>query len=152
MRRSPALVPALLLLLVLHPGSAEERTANALADLIKRTYDFKPRALTEQERARKGTEITALWEAVRAAPAQTLPILRHALEDPAATPFFCFNGSNLLVSCDPTAAAKRFQISCYARADLHEVNLTYWVMTLATLAVEGFDTTPAACRWLEDPI
>lgn len=131
--------------------SASEDADSTLRDRIKNTYDFKPSSLSTEQSAQKSKAMDAIWDAVKADPKGTLPILRAALADPAADPFFCFDGSNLLLEHDASSAAKMLQIASYARSDLHEIALREWVMTMAKRGTEGFDTTAAACRWLEDP-
>ncbi len=130
---------------------AEDARAMAIRDLIASTYGFKPSRLDASEQAVRAKKMDAFWNAVKGDPGVALPVLREALAAPAADPYFVFDGCNLLLTLDASPAAKKFQISCYARTDLQEIDLRSWVMTLARLATEGYDTSAAAESWLKDP-
>lgn len=82
---------------------------------------------------------------------ELLPCLRLALDDPKTDAWFRFDGSNLLVSLDPSEASKKLQINNYIAANLEDVDLRVWIGTLARLGVEGFDISRAGERWLTDP-
>ena len=80
-----------------------------------------------------------------------IPCLRQALEDPKADPWFRFDGSNLLVSLEPSESSKSLQVRSLANTNLEDVDLGVWVSTLAVRGYEGFDTSVAAERWLSYP-
>lgn len=115
---------------------------------IKATYDFRPALLSDSERAQKVIAMDKVWETVKSEPARLLPCLRNALEDPQANAWFRFDGSNLLVSLDPSPASKKLLIQDYAASNLDDVELSLWVSNLARLAAEGFDVSTAGERWL----
>ena len=127
---------------------------NVCADFqrtIKATYNFKPSQISEAEQNIKVAEMDRVWEAVKARPKELLPCLRNALEDPQADAWFRFDGSNLLVSVDPSSASKSLQVRNYTSADLDDVDLRTWVTILARRGAEGFDTSEAGMRWLAYP-
>jgi hypothetical protein len=92
-----------------------------------------------------------LWDTVKANPGELLPCLRAALADPTTDPWFRFDGSNLLVTIDPSQESKAEQIRQYTAVDLNDVHLGFWVTTLAQRGAEGFDVSEAASRWLTFP-
>jgi hypothetical protein len=119
---------------------------------IAATYNFRPSQLaSDDERNKKSAELDKVWESVKQNPTQFLPCLRRALENPNANAWFRFDGSNLLVSIDPSETSKKLQIRSYAAANLDDVDLRVWVTTLVRLAFEGLDVSEPAERWLAYP-
>ncbi|HEX8634067.1 MAG TPA: hypothetical protein VF703_07940 [Pyrinomonadaceae bacterium] len=119
---------------------------------VKTTYNFKPALLeTEAESVAKSAAMDRFWNAVKAKPNELLPCLRAALADPQSDPWFRFDGSNLLVSVDPSPASKAEQVRQYTAVDLGDLNLEVWVSTLARRGAEGFDVSEAGARWLAYP-
>jgi hypothetical protein len=119
---------------------------------VKATYDFKPSRLKgDAERNAKSAAMDRFWQKVEADKAKLLPCLRAAVRDPRADAWFRFDGSNLLVSLDPSPDSKAEQVRQYAAADLDDVNLQVWVSTLARRGAEGFDVSEAGARWLALP-
>jgi hypothetical protein len=134
------------------PIAKAQEPCASFADSIKRTYNFRPSALkTDAERNEKSADMDKVWATVKADKSRLVPCLRQALEDPGTDPWFRFDGSNLLVSVDPSEANKRAQIRNYALVNLEDVDLQIWVSTLAVRGFEGFDTSAAAERWLLYP-
>src|SRR5437868_4959699 len=132
--------------------SQDKNSCTALQETIKSTYSFRPSLLAnEKERNEKSGEMDRFWEAVKASKNELLPCLRLALDDPRTDAWFRFDGSNLLVSLDPSESSKKLQIRNYAAANLEDVDLRVWVGTLARLGAEGFDVSVAGERWLTDP-
>lgn len=115
---------------------------------IKATYNFRPALLSSLERDQKSEAMDRVWEMVKSDPGGLLPCLRKALEDPQADVWFRFDGSNLLVSLDPSTASKTLLVRNYAAANLDDVDLRLWVSNLAWLGAEGFDVSDAGARWL----
>jgi hypothetical protein len=116
---------------------------------LKATYNFKPALLkTEAESNAKSAAMDRFWNTVKAKPDELLPCLRAALADPHSDPWFRFDGSNLLVSIDPSPASKAEQVRQYTAVDLGDLNLEVWVSTLARRGAEGFDVSEAGARWL----
>lgn len=119
--------------------------------VLKATYNFKPSKLTEARRDAKSAEMDKFWAMVKANRGVLLPCLTAALESPDADQWFRFDGSNLLVSLDPSSRSKALQVAGHTQVDLNDVNLQIWVSTLAQRGVEGFNISDAATRWLHHP-
>lgn len=146
------LVPTLMIWLCsLAFGQAKTSCAD-FNQLIKSTYNFRPALLAnEEERNKKSAAMDKVWETVKANKNELLPCLRTALEAADADLWFRFDGSNLLVSLDPSADSKKLQIKNYALTNLDDVNLAVWVSVLARLGAEGFDVSAPGERWLSHP-
>lgn len=132
-------------------ASVQGQTAQSCANfqqLVKENYTFKPSKLSNSGRETKSEAMDRVWKYVKSNPAEMLPCLHAALQDPKADQFFLFDGSNLLVTVDPTKESKAIQLRSYTTVDLADVDLRVWVVVLANLALEDFDTTTAAARWL----
>jgi hypothetical protein len=141
-------------LLLAFQVSARAETQNSCDEfqrLVKATYNFKPSSLTATEQTAKSEAMDRFWEAAKKNTPETLPCLRQSLADPNADAWFRFDGSNLLVSLDPSRDSKLTLIRNYTAANLDDVNLRAWVSTLAALGAEGFDVSEAATRWLSYP-
>lgn len=119
--------------------------------MVSATYNFRPAKLTEAEKTAKSNEMDRVWDAVKRDPVKLLPCLRSSLAAPGADPFFLFDGSNLLLSLDPSESTKQTLIRSYARVDLADVDASRWVGRLALLAFEGLDISEAADKWLRSP-
>ena len=119
--------------------------------LVKSTYTFRPALLSEAEKDQKSAAMDKVWETVKSRRSELLPCLRQALDDPNADHWFRFDGSNLLVSLDPSEASKQTQIKSYTVTNLDDVSLAVWVGVLARLGAEGFDVSKAGERWLAHP-
>jgi hypothetical protein len=119
--------------------------------MIKETYNFKPRRLNDAERTAKSNAMDSIWEAVETDHATLLPCLRAALADSNADAFFRFDGSNLLVSLNPSRESKLTLIHAYALVDLDDVDLRVWLQRLTSLGADGFDVSDAADKWLRFP-
>lgn len=122
-----------------------------LQRLIKETYNFKPARLSESEKTAKSNAMDRVWDEVKNHRTELLPCLRTALADPNADAYFGFDGSNLLLSLDPSRESKITLVHAYALVDLNDVDLRVWVTRLTGLGVEGFDVSEAADRWLRYP-
>src|SRR5262249_32669827 len=107
--------------------------------------------LSKDEQLAKSKEMDRVWKAAESNPAELLPCLRAALEDPGANPWFQFDGSALLVKLDPSRESKALQVRMWANADFDDVDLRTWVQTLAFRGYEGFDVSAAGARWLANP-
>jgi hypothetical protein len=144
-----------LILAIASPSFLCGQVRNSCADLnqtIKATYDFRPALLANNaERDNKSAAMDKVWNSVKANSSELLPCLRQALEDPQANAWFRFDGSNLLVSLDPSDASKRLQIKSYVASNLDDVDLRLWVTTLARRGVEDFDVSAAGEHWLSYP-
>jgi len=135
------------------PLAANQRkdACGELNALIRATYTFKPSRLSAAERDAKSKALDRVWNTAKSNPSELLPCLRTALQDPAADPWFRFDGVNLLVQLDPSPASKAMQVRYFTDVDLDDVDLRYWVQTLARLGAEGYDVSASAARWLTYP-
>ena len=156
-RKGGAVAPRILMLaaVVLSAAAyaqAGQSSCEEFALSVKSTYDFKPSRLKDEaESNAKSEAMDRFWAKVKAEQKNLLPCLRAALRDPQADPWFRFDGSNLLVSLDPSPESKAEQLRQYTAVDLADVNFYYWVPTLARLGAEGFDVSEAGARWLALP-
>lgn len=128
-----------------------KESCSSFQALIKATYNFKPSKLSDAERDAKAAAMDKVWNMAKANPKELLPCLRAALESPDTDQWFRFDGSNLLVSLDPSPESKAIQIRNYTNVDLDDVHPQVWVETLARLGTEGFDVSDAGDRWLKYP-
>lgn len=140
---------SLLVVTISTPGQTNQ--CGAFQRLIKETYNFKPAGLKEAERTAKSNAMDRVWEAVKMDRDALLPCLRAAIADQNADRFFLFDGSELLLSLDPSPESKLSLIRSYALVDLGDVDLRMWVGRLALLGAEGFDVSDAADKWLRFP-
>jgi hypothetical protein len=144
-----------LILAIASPSLLYGQAQDSCADLnqtIKATYNFRPALLANQsERDLKSAAMDKVWDTVKAHPNELIPCLRQALDDPQANAWFRFDGSNLLVSLDPSEASKKLQIKSYVASNLEDVDLRLWVTTLARLGVDDFDVSAPGERWLSYP-
>ena len=132
--------------------SAPPSACAEFARAVAATYGFKPSRLkNEAESEARSAAMDRFWETVKGRQKEMLPCLRAALKDPQTDPWFRFDGSNLLVSLDPSPESKAEQVRLYTEVDLADVNFYYWVPTLARLGAEGFDVSEAGARWLALP-
>ncbi len=136
--------------LIAYGGQAKGQTSDCsdFDRTIKATYDFQPALLSDSQQEQKSAAMDKVWNLVKSRQRELLPCLRKALNDPQANNWFLFDGSNLLVSLDPSRASKDLQVRGYTAVNLNDVNFQVWVATLARLGSEGFDTSAAGERWL----
>ncbi|MEZ5427014.1 MAG: hypothetical protein R2747_12150 [Pyrinomonadaceae bacterium] len=143
----------LLLTLFLCPRSSfsQNETCGEFLKLIEKTYNFKPSKLTSEQKTAKSAEMDAVWEKVKAEKDSLLPCLRAAIRSNETDNFFKFDASNLLISLDQSDEAKKLLIDAYAKVDLADVHLGYWMPYISLLGFEGFDTSAAGENWLKFP-
>jgi hypothetical protein len=122
-----------------------------LQRLIQATYKFKPSKLSKAEQSSAAAKMDQVWRTVESNPKELAPCLHAALEAADVDPWFRIDGSNLLVSVDPSQSAKAIQVRAYLGADLDDVSTQVWVETLARRGAEGFDVSQAGARWLANP-
>jgi hypothetical protein len=77
--------------------------------------------------------------------------LKEALAKPTDDNWFLFDGSQLLVSVDPSRESKQVLLDALSRVSLDDVDLRSWVRHASALGLEGFDTTALGKRWLAYP-
>jgi hypothetical protein len=115
------------------------------------TYGFRPSKLTPAESEEKVKAMDAVWQMVQHDPGGLGPCLREALAQPTEDGYFLFDGSQLLMSVDPSPASKATLLTALSRVSLDDVDLRAWVATASSLGLEGFDTSSLGRRWLEYP-
>lgn len=130
------------------PALGQQDSCAEFRQAVKATYDFKPSRLSEPAKDLKSAAMDRFWEMAKAKQVQFLPCLRVAIADPQSDGWFRFDGSNLLVSLDPSAASKAEQVRQYTMVDLDDIHPRVWVSVLAQRGAEGFDVSRAATRWL----
>src|SRR5579862_5347208 len=133
--------------------SSQEKPKDACAEftaLVAKVYNFKDMNLSEAESRAKEKELDTFWTTVKARRKEFLPCLRVSVADPKSNPFFRFDGSNLLMSMDPSDASKAMAVDVYTSADLDMVGARRWVTVLSFLGKEGFDISKAGERWLAE--
>jgi hypothetical protein len=132
--------------------SQNNNSCSEFRQKVQNTYNFRPALLrNDAERDAKSAAMDKFWESAKANPKDLVPCLRMALEDPGADAWFRFDGSNLLVSLDPSDSSKRLQIRNFAATNLDDVDLRLWVTTLTRLGLEGLDVSEPGDRWLSYP-
>lgn len=141
----------LLIILTTIPAAQAQQSCTSFQALVKATYTFKPSQLSDAQREAKVVAMDKVWDAAKANPRTLAPCLRTMLESTDSDPWFRFDGSNLLVSLDPSPESKAIQVRHYTNTDLADVHLAVWIETLARLGSEGFDVSEAANRWLTYP-
>ena len=134
-------------------SNAQDKTSCAsFRESVKSTYNFRPSLLAnDKERNQRSAAMDQFWETVKTNKNELLPCLRQALQEDNADRWFLFDGSNLLVSLDPSDDSKRLLIKNYAAANLDDVDLGMWVPSLARLGAVGFDVSAPGERWLAYP-
>jgi hypothetical protein len=148
MTRTIIISASLIFILQVVAFGQSSTSCSAFQQLVKETYTFKPAKLTDSERETKSAAMDRVWSLAKKDREKLLPCLRTAVHDAKADKFFLFDGSNLLVELDPSPESKAVQVRNYAAVDLEDVNLRVWVVVLANRALEDFDTSKAAARWL----
>ncbi|BCM90017.1 hypothetical protein IAD21_01868 [Abditibacteriota bacterium] len=151
MKTSPLLLGALLLLpCAAHAeGSASCAAFNAL---VAKTYNFDVSHLSGAQGQAREKQLDHFWGTVKTNKAKYLPCLRAKVGEAKANAYFRFDGSNLLVSLDPSLDSKRLQVAVYTNTPLPlDLLVTArWVGTLTLRGTEGFDVSKAAKRALDD--
>lgn len=133
------------------PTLCQQDACTKFRETLKTTYDFKPSKLSEADRTAKSAKMDSFWKMVERNREELLPCLRAAVGDPKSDAWFRFDGSNLLVTVDPSPGSKLEQIRQYTAVDLNDVDLRFWVGILAKRGTEGLDVADAGARWLSFP-
>jgi hypothetical protein len=92
-----------------------------------------------------------VWQMVQKNPGPLVPCLRSALNRRTTDAWFVFDGSQLLVSVDPSRESKVSLLGAMAEVSLDDVDLRTWVQTAASLGVDDFDTSGLGRRWILYP-
>ncbi len=140
------------LLLFSCASRAQDAACAQFDALVARTYDFDEARLTDDQKRAKEKELDLFWTRVRAEKAKFLPCLRARVADPKSNAFFRFDGSNLLVTLDPSIESKRAQVAVYLDTPLDIIGVGRWVSILTLRGTEGLDVSRAAKRALDEDL
>ncbi len=144
--------PILLGLILILPVAARAQDADCqqFDALVARVYDFDEAKMSDAQKNEKERDLDRFWKRVKADKAKFLPCLRLKIADPKANAFLRFDGSNLLVSLDPSPDSMRAQIAVYLATPLDIIGVNRWVSILTLRGTQGFDVSSAARRALDD--
>lgn len=131
---------------------AQDAACQQFDALVERTYNFDEARLTDDQKRAKEGELDRFWTRIRAEKAKFLPCLRDKVADSKANTFFRFDGSNLLVTLDPSVESKRAQVAVYLDTPLDIIGVGRWVSILTLRGTEGFDVSRAAKRALDEDL
>lgn len=133
-------------------NSAESSPNCAELDkLIDTTYGFKPSKLTSAEQSAKSAQMDAVWNKVKADQKNLIPCMRAAIASRKEDTFFRFDASGLLVTLDQSDETKKIWIQSAADVDFTDIDMRYWMPSIAKFGYEGLDTSAAAEAWLRHP-
>ena len=118
---------------------------------IDKVYDFAPSKLSKSEQDKKMPKLDAFWKKVESDTTTYLPALRRELNEPNHNPYFYFDGTSLLLSLTSRPLDKSIAAKNIAKCQLKDIDRRAYVMLVNKLANEGFNTTYAALKILEDP-
>jgi hypothetical protein len=118
-------------------------------DRVLATYNFAPHTLTKEGIAAKSQKLDAFWTEVKANQATDLPALREELARPDVPTFFEYDGAKLLLSLSKSRSDESIALFAISHADLADLQLTDYFLTVHAMSVDGLDTTVAALKILE---
>jgi hypothetical protein len=136
---------------VVSSPSAAAPPEPAIVARVRETYAFEPHELTEAQQTEKSKGLDALWDSAKKEPARFIPALRAALSSDGMPPFFYYDGGQLLAKLSTAPADRAIILAALARVDMRDITPRAYVETVHALAREGFDTSEAAFKILEDP-
>jgi hypothetical protein len=145
-------LPVLLLATLASPSASPG--SRACADFnkqLQQTYGFRPSQLDAVGRERRTKLMDGVWSAVRKNPATLGPCLESALKEPTQDSWFLFDGSQLLVSVDPSRRTKVILLDSLSRVSLDDADPRTWVELAASLGLDDLDTSDLGKRWLSYP-
>jgi hypothetical protein len=114
------------------------------------TNNFAPHSLTKEATSAKSTILDAFWTDVKANQTADLPLLREELARSDAPAFFEYDGAKLLLSLSKLRTDESIALSAIGHADLADLQLTDYFLTVHAMSVDGLNTTTAALKILED--
>lgn len=124
--------------------------ATDLHELVKTTYNFRPRDLNDDQLNKKSAELDRVWTSVTKDKAQQLPALRNELARTDQSPFFYYDGSKLLLSLSNETADRQLALASIERTELRDVQFSDYFHTIHWFAKLGFDTTNCALKILAE--
>ncbi len=122
-----------------------------LSDLINATYDFRPHELTGEEMDEKSKSLDNFWNNVLSNRDEYLPILRNELSSTGRKPFFYLNAGLLLLQASDLDSDRVLFLNNVTKANLADVDNTYYLRLIYDLGKNGFDTSDAALHLLSYP-
>ena len=125
--------------------------SSGLHDRVVALYSFSPHLLDEKQIAAKSRELDQFWAEVKSGDPTTLDDLRQELARPDASPFFSFDGAQLLMSLSKSQADQQIALNAITRADIRDIQPTDYFLTIHSFAVAELDTSEAAFKILSDP-
>jgi hypothetical protein len=120
------------------------------SDVVK-TYNFQPHTLNQKEIDQKSLELDIFWKKVESNKSLYLPLLKSELRNTSNPSYYFYDGSKLLLSLSKEKEDKLIALQAIPRADLQDLQFTDYLLTVHSLAKEGFDTSEAALRILDYP-
>ncbi|MEE8443783.1 MAG: hypothetical protein V3S44_00435, partial [Alphaproteobacteria bacterium] len=118
---------------------------------VRSLYGFSPHTLDSAQIDAKSAELDEFWSMVEKDPKRYLPLLRAELARDGNPSFFHYDGSKLLLYLSKSAGDKKLALTAIPRGDLRDIQHTDYMLTVHSLAVEGYDTSEAAFRILAYP-
>lgn len=125
--------------------------ATDLHELVASTYNFRPRDLSDEQLNKKSAELDRVWTFVTKDKERQLPALRNELARADQSPFFCYDGSKLLLSLSKERSDWQLALSAIERAELRDLQFSDYFHTVHWFATQGFDTTNCAFKILGEP-
>jgi hypothetical protein len=132
------------------PGTTAVAVDPDVVRALRETYSFKPHELTTKQIDEKSASLDGLWTAAAHDPKRYLPALRVELAGDRQVPFFYYDGGQLLMKLSAARDDRALALAALARVDLRDVTPLAYLQTVHGLARDGFDTSGAAFRILDD--
>lgn len=126
----------------------------ACADLtagLRAAYTFRPSKLGRDEQRTKKAEVDRLWSRVRSNARELAPCLRNALSAADVDPWLLFDGAEVLMQLDPGNETKLLEVRGLGAVEIVDVEPKSWLYLVTERAMDGFDVSEAALKWLKAP-
>jgi hypothetical protein len=150
MKRRVAALYAFFCLLISSDLCFADEVSSEFHDIISKLYNFQPRTLSNEEINQKSAELDVVWKKVKSKPDIYSPLLRNELRQAKEGSFFLYDGSMLLMQVSESLEDKRLALESIARCDLIDIKKTDYLYNIHGFAVQGFNTTKAAFKILEN--
>jgi hypothetical protein len=141
-------------LFLLPAVAAESQGTTRSADVhaeIQTVYNFQPHTLTSAQITEKSAVPDQFWNKAKSERDIYVPALRKELADFSNSPYFLFDGSELLRSLSSEPADRQIVLAAIAHSDLRDLQLKTYFLLVQNMAAQGEDTTAAAFHILEQP-
>lgn len=140
-----------LLLPVLADGRQAAPSTGDFHAEIQHIYDFQPHNLTKAQIAEKSLILDQFWAKAKSQPDAYASGLRRELADFANSPFFLFDGSQLLLTLSKDSGDRKIVLAAIAHSDLRDLQWKDYFLLVQYMAAQGEDTTAAAFHILAEP-